>query len=299
MAVSFVFTAVALLLSQMPVLPDTLVMASLLALCLHTLLGEASVMALVPALVQGIVPERCVGYGLAVLYLAHLPLMTRGCALAWAGFFGAAGLAAYGVLPGAMATGAAACALALLAYRVFLTALTYAATAKLTVAFPLLPHLFPSYSFSRAKFFRADSPPEEVAARREAAFERMDKHWAAKWPKSGAISGKLRACFSDLRFAAGNRVFLPFAKILDQWCDPCTVVENVDRMNITDSDGHVSMDIAGSYGVNVVGYERYKEFIAEGWEKTKNVGCMLGPVHPLLLENIDMLKSISGKEEVR
>ena len=41
MAVSFVFSAVALLLSQMPVLPDTLVTASLVALCVHTLLGEA------------------------------------------------------------------------------------------------------------------------------------------------------------------------------------------------------------------------------------------------------------------
>ena len=78
----------------------------------------------------------------------------------------------------------------------------------------------------------------------------------------------------DLRFAAGNRVFLPFRKILDDWCDPFTIATHTDRMNLIDVDGHEQLDISGSYGVNVVGYDRYKEFITKGWEDMKDLGCI-------------------------
>lgn len=44
--------------------------------------------------------------------------------------------------------------------------------------------------------------------------------------------------------------------------------------------------------------DRYKEFITTGWEQMKNLGCVLGPVHPMLLENIEMLRKISGMDEV-
>lgn len=79
-------------------------------------------------------------------------------------------------------------------------------------------------------------------------------------PQASAI---LRKSFSDLRFAAGNRVFLPFRKIASEWCDPFTITTHTDRMNLIDLDGHSQLDISGSYGVNVVGYERYKEFITK------------------------------------
>lgn len=36
----------------------------------------------------------------------------------------------------------------------------------------------------------------------------------------------------------------------------------------------------------------------QGWEKVKGLGCVLGPVHPLLLRNVELLKQISGKDEV-
>lgn len=38
-------------------------------------------------------------------------------------------------------------------------------------------------------------------------------------------------------------------------------------MNLIDLDGHEQLDIAGSYGVNVAGYDRYKKWISEGWNE--------------------------------
>lgn len=182
--------------------------------------------------------------------------------------------------------------------RLFVLVMTIKTSFAPTFIFNTISHLAPMYSFSKYDFFRADDPPEEVAICRESAFDRMQKHWDTKWPKSLAMSAELRKSFSDLRFAAGNRVFLPFKKILDDWCDPFTVSTHTERMNLVDLDGHSQLDIAGSYGVNVAGYDRYKQWITEGWDMVKGLGCVLGPVHPVLLENIEMLKKVSGHEEV-
>jgi len=167
-----------------------------------------------------------------------------------------------------------------------------------TYIFITISHFVPAYYFTKYQFLRADDPPEEIALKREEAFDGLQAHWKRKWPASLALGQKLRESFSDLRFAAGNRVFLPFKKILDEWCDPFTVATETDRMHLIDIDNHSQLDISGSYGVNVVGYDMYKKFITEGWDMMKNLGCVLGPVHPVLLENINMLKKISGKEEV-
>jgi len=44
--------------------------------------------------------------------------------------------------------------------------------------------LFPSFTFGDEYFFRADGCPPEVAAKRQAGFDRLCSTWAKKWPKS-------------------------------------------------------------------------------------------------------------------
>jgi len=39
-----------------------------------------------------------------------------------------------------------------------------------------------------------------------------------------------------------------------------------------------ALDVSGSYGVNVCGYDAYKGWIDKGWEKTKARRCKLKPV---------------------
>ena len=69
-------------------------------------------------------------------------------------------------------------------------------------------------------------------------------------------------------------------------------------MSLIDSDGNALMDAAGSYCVNVCGYDMYKKFMSEGWQKVQDLGCVLGPLHPLTAENVSMLKQISLQDEV-
>jgi glutamate-1-semialdehyde 2,1-aminomutase len=58
------------------------------------------------------------------------------------------------------------------------------------------------------------------------------------------------------------------------------------------------MDVSGAYGVNVAGFDRYKEWIEKGWERVKELGPVLGPLHPIVADNIAMLKSVSQMDEV-
>ncbi|GBG29123.1 Glutamate-1-semialdehyde 2,1-aminomutase, chloroplastic [Hondaea fermentalgiana] len=192
----------------------------------------------------------------------------------------------------------AAVGVGMLGFRIFLELMTLRAATPTPLIFPIVSHIMPRWAFSDREFFRTDNPPEEVAQKREQAFNELNKHWQGKFPKSIATSSYLADKFSDLRFAAGNRVFIPFQRKLEGWCDPCTVLDHVEGTDLIDVDGHRLTDVSGSYGVNVCGYEEYKRFISEGWDLTKNVGCVLGPLHPLVRENIDMLRQISKKEEV-
>ena len=55
---------------------------------------------------------------------------------------------------------------------------------------------------------------------------------------------------------------------------------------------------AGSYGVNLLGYDFYKGAIERGAARVRELGPVLGPYHPLIVENVKLLKEISGLDEV-
>mmetsp|Transcript_29245 Transcript_29245/g.78503 ORF Transcript_29245/g.78503 Transcript_29245/m.78503 type:complete len:419 (+) Transcript_29245:355-1611(+) len=59
------------------------------------------------------------------------------------------------------------------------------------------------------------------------------------------------------------------------------------------------IDVSGSYGVNVCGYDTYKKLMHQGWLKIKDLGSnVLGPVHPVINEVIKPLREITGLDEV-
>jgi glutamate-1-semialdehyde 2,1-aminomutase len=76
----------------------------------------------------------------------------------------------------------------------------------------------------------------------------------------------VREGFSDIRFADANRVPFPFARMMREKFDLTTVVTESDGPHLRDLDGQWSLDVSGSYGVNVAGFERYKEWIERGCE---------------------------------
>ena len=67
---------------------------------------------------------------------------------------------------------------------------------------------------------------------------------------------------------------------------------------VTDLDGNALYDLTGSYGVNVFGYDFYKECIERGGERVRELGPVLGAYHPVIADNVARLREISGLDEV-
>ena len=51
-------------------------------------------------------------------------------------------------------------------------------------------------------------------------------------------------------------------------------------VTVTDLDGNRSYDLTGSYGLNVFGYDFYKDCIERGIERARELGPVLGSYHP-------------------
>ena len=155
-----------------------------------------------------------------------------------------------------------------------------------------------SHTYLDEEFFRADEAGEPWIELRRKAIDRLAVLFQAQYTKSIAWGNEIRDGFSDLRFTDANRVPFPFVRLMREKFNLCSVVMSSDGPRLRDLDDHWTLDVSGSYGVNVAGFERYKAWIQQGWERVKTLGPVLGPLHPVVAENIAFLKSISKQDEV-
>jgi glutamate-1-semialdehyde 2,1-aminomutase len=75
-------------------------------------------------------------------------------------------------------------------------------------------------------------------------------------------------------------------------------LQSADGVTVTDLDGNRFYDLAGSYGVNILGYGFYKDAIERGTARVRELGPLLGSYHPVVLDNVKRLREISGLDEV-
>jgi len=158
--------------------------------------------------------------------------------------------------------------------------------------------LIPFYEYDEAHFFRADRAPEEVAAQRQAAFARLAAQYAERFAKTAALTAELEGGVSDLQFTARYRVPFQFSGFVRQHLRAGSFVASSQGKTVTDLDGNRLYDLTGSYGVNLFGYDFYKDCIARGSERVAALGPVLGAYHPTLLYNVQRLRAISGLDEI-
>jgi glutamate-1-semialdehyde 2,1-aminomutase len=155
-----------------------------------------------------------------------------------------------------------------------------------------------SRDYTEEEFLRADGAGQTWAARRKRALDRLAAFLQAQHGQSIAWADAVCESFSDLRFTDANRVPFPFARVMREKFNLCSVVTASQGPRLKTLDGHWTIDVSGSYGVNVAGFDRYKEWIGQGWERVKDLGPVLGPLHPIVADNIAALKKISHMDEV-
>ena len=158
--------------------------------------------------------------------------------------------------------------------------------------------LVPYFEYGEDRFFCSDGAPADIAGKRRDGMEELRRGFQETSAGSRAFNASLESSISDIRFTSAYRVPFPFRNYLAPEFKRASIVDETDGVRVKDIDGNWRYDVFGSYGVNVFGYDFYKSCMEVGFDKVKKLGPVLGPYHPLIRENVDKLRAISGLDEV-
>ncbi|WP_156677737.1 aminotransferase class III-fold pyridoxal phosphate-dependent enzyme [Sphingomonas profundi] len=156
----------------------------------------------------------------------------------------------------------------------------------------------PFYGYDDARFFRADDAPDGIAARRRADFDALAALYRARYPETRALTAELKQGLSDLQFTSSYRVPFQFRGPVMEHLGTGAFFQSSEGVTVTDLDGNVFHDLTGSYGVNLFGYDFYKQCIADAVAQAGALGPVLGSYHPVLADNVARLRAISRLDEV-
>lgn len=158
--------------------------------------------------------------------------------------------------------------------------------------------LVPYFEYDLDMFFRSDGCDTETAALRKRSMESLGRRLRERCPRSIGYTDNLRSVISDLQFTNAYRVPFPFRSIARHYLDNASVAVRSQGVEVLDLDGNRSIDLSGSYGVNLFGYDFYKECMDAGAKRARALGPVLGPYHPSIRFNVERLTEISGLDEV-
>jgi glutamate-1-semialdehyde 2,1-aminomutase len=158
--------------------------------------------------------------------------------------------------------------------------------------------LVPFYDYDETRFFRSDDPPDDVAVRRRAGFARLSALYRERYAKTAALTAEVEDGISDLQFTTAYRVPFQYSRFARKHLKSGAFVQSSEGVMLGDLDGNRFYDLTGSYGVNVLGYDFYKECVERGAAMVRDLGPVLGPYHPVVADNVERLRAISGQDEV-
>ena len=158
--------------------------------------------------------------------------------------------------------------------------------------------LVPFYEYDEARFFRTDGAPDEVAERRRAGFMALAEIYKRRYAETVKLTREVESGISDLQFTASYRVPFQYSRFVRQNLSAGAFVNSSAGVQVTDLDGNEAYDLTGAYGVNVFGYDFYKQCLDRAFERARALGPVLGPYHPVVADNVKRLREISGLDEV-
>ena len=162
----------------------------------------------------------------------------------------------------------------------------------------LIAKLLPFYEFDEEQFFKSDGAPNDIASLRIKGFQRLEQYFKDNFSQSISLTSDAAEGLSDLQFTGLYRVPFQYSRYVNKHLKSGSFLKSSNGTKVTDLDGNEFYDLTGSYGVNVFGYDFYKECVDKGIKKTRELGPVLGAYHPLVADNILKLKEISGMDEV-
>jgi glutamate-1-semialdehyde 2,1-aminomutase len=158
--------------------------------------------------------------------------------------------------------------------------------------------LVPFYQYDEARFFDSDAAPDDIVAQRRADFAWLEDLYRKRFASTLRLTAEATELISDLQFTEAYRVPFQFSSHARQHLPVGAFLQSSSGVMTTDLDGNSFYDLTGSYGVNLFGYDFYKECIERGSERVRALGPVLGAYHPVTAYNVRRLLQISGLEEI-
>jgi glutamate-1-semialdehyde 2,1-aminomutase len=158
--------------------------------------------------------------------------------------------------------------------------------------------LVPFYEFDQEQFFRSDNAPHDICHRRRAGFARLSQTYKHDFAQTRRLTQEIKDSISDLQFTDAYRVPFQYSRMVREHLGGGSMLKSSDGVMLTDLDGNRFYDLTGSYGVNVFGYDFYKECMEAGSRRVQELGPVLGAYHPVIVYNLMRLRQISGLDEV-
>jgi glutamate-1-semialdehyde 2,1-aminomutase len=156
----------------------------------------------------------------------------------------------------------------------------------------------PFYEYDEHRFFSSDGAPDDVAARRREGFRRLSALYQTRFAETNRRTAEVADGISDLQFTDAYRVPFQYSRLVREHLRSGAFLQSSAGVMVTDLDGNSFYDLTGSYGVNLFGYDVYKEAIARGLDEVRELGPVLGSYHPVIADNVKRLREISGLDEV-
>ena len=154
------------------------------------------------------------------------------------------------------------------------------------------------FSYVDSEYFSTDGAPDSIAQLRREGMQKLQGNLATRSAKTLAYCESIEKSISDVRFTSHYRIPFPYQNQLSKAFTLGSIADETKGSQIKDLDGNWRYDLSGSYGVNVWGYDFYKKCMDAGVQKTKALGPVLGAYHPVIRENVALIKQISGLDEV-
>jgi glutamate-1-semialdehyde 2,1-aminomutase len=158
--------------------------------------------------------------------------------------------------------------------------------------------LFRTYSYEEVNAFGLDGATPSVVEDRKRAFGALVTQYGLRFSKGRQASLEVVSGLSDLQFISAYRIPFQFRPLAGEQLKAGSFVNSSAGVTLTDLDDNCFYDLTGSYGVNVLGNDFYKESIDQGADMVRALGPVLGSYHPVVTDNVARLKSIAGMDQI-
>ena len=132
---------------------------------------------------------------------------------------------------------------------------------------------------------------------RSAAFEQLAALYATRYAKSAAATAEIYPFIPDMHFTSRYRVPYQFRERVRSSFKGGSMLQASRGVQVCDLDGNWFYDLTGSYGVNVLGYDFYKDCMDRGAALVRDLGPVLGAYHPIMGYILRRLREVSGHEQ--